>query len=49
MGLMGCDQGGGFKDSKGRGEAKIMQDGTVELQQGTVADGDCIQGHHANK
>jgi hypothetical protein len=42
MGLMGCDQGGGFKDSKGRGETNIMQDGTVDLQHGTGANGDCI-------
>ncbi len=38
--LRGCDQGGGFKISKGRGEASIMQDGTVDLQHGTRVDGD---------
>jgi hypothetical protein len=48
-GIEGHDQGGGFEDSKGRGEANIMQDGTVNLQHGTVVDGDsypCFQGHH---
>jgi hypothetical protein len=31
---------GGFKDSKGWGEANIMQNGTVDLQHGTGMDGD---------
>jgi hypothetical protein len=38
--LRGCDQGGGLKDSKGMGEASIMQDGTVDLQYRTRVDGD---------
>jgi hypothetical protein len=38
MGTRGCDQGGGFKDSKGWGEVKIMQDGTVDSQHGTGMD-----------
>jgi hypothetical protein len=38
--LRGCDQGGGLKDSKGMGEASIMQDETVDLQHGTRVDGD---------
>ncbi len=32
IGLIGCDQEGGFKDVKGRGGANIMQDETVDLQ-----------------
>ncbi len=39
VGLMGCDQKGGFNDSKERGEANIMQDGAVDLQHGTGVDG----------
>jgi hypothetical protein len=41
-------KGGGFKDSKGWGEVKIMQDGTVDLQHGAGMDGNsqpCVQGH----
>ncbi len=49
VGLMGRDQRGRFKDSKGRGKANSMQDGAVHLQQGTGVYGNslpCIQGHH---
>ncbi len=33
--IMGCDQGDGFKDNKGRGKANIMQDRVVDSQDGT--------------
>ncbi len=39
VGLMGCDQGGRFKDNTGWGEANIMQDGAVDLQHWTGLDG----------
>ncbi len=32
---MGSDRGDKLKDSKGRGRANIMQDGTIDLQHGT--------------
>jgi hypothetical protein len=40
VGLRGCDQGGGFNNSKRKGEANIMHDGTVDLLKGTGVDGD---------
>jgi hypothetical protein len=49
-GLRGWDQGGGFKDNKGRGEPNMMQDGKVDLQKGTGGDGDphlCSQVGHS--
>jgi hypothetical protein len=48
-GLMGCDQEGGFKDSKWRGGTNIMKDGTVDLLQGSGVNVDlypCMNGHH---
>jgi hypothetical protein len=33
--LTRCDQGGVFKDSKGRDGANTIQDGAVDLQHGT--------------
>jgi hypothetical protein len=47
VGLMGCDQGGWLRDSRGRGGADIMQDGTVDLQYGNGVEGNsnpCIKG-----
>jgi hypothetical protein len=38
-GMNGCDQGVGFKESKGRVGDNIMQDGTVDLQHGTGVEG----------
>jgi hypothetical protein len=32
--LMGCDQGSGFKDRKGRGEANIMLEGQLTCSMG---------------
>jgi hypothetical protein len=49
VGLMECDLQGGFKGSKGRGEANIRQDGAVDLRHGTGMDENsqlCIQGYH---
>jgi hypothetical protein len=39
VGLIGCDQGGGFEDSEKRGGSSIMQDEAVDLQHGTGVDG----------
>jgi hypothetical protein len=39
VGLMGCDQDGEFKGSKGRAGANIMQNGTDVLLHGTGVDG----------
>jgi hypothetical protein len=36
---MGCDQGGGFEDCKGRGGANIIQDGAVDAQHMIRAEG----------
>jgi hypothetical protein len=50
VGLIGCDQGGGYKDSRGRCWANIMQDGVVYWQHGTVVEENlhpCIKGHHS--
>jgi hypothetical protein len=47
VGLMGCDQGGWLRDSRGRGGADIMQDGTVDLEYGIGVEGNsnpCIKG-----
>ncbi len=47
VGLMGCDQGGWLRDSRGRGGADITQDGTVDLQYGIGVEGNlnpCIKG-----
>ncbi len=49
VGLIGCDQGGGFKDSRGRCGDNIMQDGVVYWQHGAVVEENlhlCIKSHH---
>jgi hypothetical protein len=38
-------QRAGFKDSKQRGEANIMQDGAVDIQHGTGVDGNFYTMH----
>ncbi len=38
---MGCDHGGGLKDSRGRGGTNIMQDGAVDLQNGSRVEENC--------
>jgi hypothetical protein len=50
LGVRGSEQGGGFKDGKGWGEANIMQDGRADLLHGTGVDGNLhpyVQGHHS--
>ncbi len=49
---MGCDEGGGFKDSFGEGQGQYHARWEVDLQHGTgmeESSHSCIKGHHSKK
>jgi hypothetical protein len=47
MGLMECDQWGGFRDSRERGGVSIMQDGAGDMQNGTGVEGNWLRASKA--